>query len=341
MIIRDTKAFLIQSLGVTLAGFLTFGIVAQTPSPTPSTETKSGPTGGFVRIWDGEKYKIAEGESLRKGEFTFSGAYSRPQVRTEKLSSALMGRDIPYRIVLPAKYSDEKLATQRFPVVYLLHGLTGHYDNWTDKTKLAEVSAAQDLIIITPEGDNGWYTDSATKLNEKYESYVIKELIPEIDKKFRTIADRDHRAIAGLSMGGFGAIKFGLKYPELFSLAGSFSGALGASSYKTATDLPAGGIRTSLIAIFGEPGSSTHAANDLFKIIRDASPEKIKAMPFLYFDCGTEDFLFQSNRDFAATLLEKKVPHEFRQLPGAHNWNYWNTQVEEFLELAEKRFPAR
>lgn len=307
---------------------LAAAVDGQALSSSPSPAPRVGPTS--IRTVD-------DGRPLRKGEFTFSQAYSPSRVRTEKLASSLMGREMPYRVVLPPNYSDEKSTPQRFAVVYLLHGLTGHYDNWTDRTRLAELAAARNLLIVTPEGDDGWYTDSATRPGDKYESYIIRELVPEIDKKFRTIASREHRAIAGLSMGGFGAIKFGLKYPETFSLAGSFSGALGASSYRTAAELPAGGIRTSLTAIFGEPGSATHVANDIFKMIRDASPEKIRSMPFLYVDCGTEDFLFQSNRDFAALLLEKKVAHEFRQLPGAHNWKYWDTQVEEFLDIAKKR----
>lgn len=262
-------------------------------------------------------------------------------VKEERLASKLMGRDMPYRVVLPAAYSDAKSSAFRYPVIYLLHGLTGHYDNWTDRTKLTDYAARYNFIIVTPEGENGWYTDSATKQTDKYESYIIKELIPEIDKKFRTAADRSNRSIAGLSMGGFGALKFGLKYPEMFRLAGSFSGALFASSYRTADDLPPGNIRTSLITIFGEPDSATKKSNDLFALVREASPEKIKAMPFLYIDCGTEDFLFKNNTDFIQLLVEKKVPHEYRQLPGVHDWKYWDMQVKEFLQVAERAFSVK
>ena len=99
----------------------------------------------------------------------------------------------------------------RYPVIYLLHGLTGHYNNWAEKTKLEQYAANYNYIIVMPEGDNGWYTDSATVPNDKYESYIIKELIPEIDKKYRTKADRQNRAIAGLSMGGYGSIKIRFK----------------------------------------------------------------------------------------------------------------------------------
>lgn len=241
---------------------------------------------------------------------------------------------MPYIAVLPDHYDPQD--SQKYATVYLLHGLSGHFDNWTLKTKLAQTAAFCQCIVITPEGGDGWYTDSSSKPNDKYESYIIKELIPEIDKKFRTISDRDHRAIAGLSMGGYGAIKFGLKYPEMFVVAGSFSGAIGAASI-TEKQIP-GAIGRSIDAIFGANGSDTRRSNDPFTLIRGATAEKIKTFPFLYVDCGTEDFLFQNNREFVDLLLEKKVPHEFRQLPGGHNWKYWDAQVREFLELAFKHF---
>ncbi len=138
-------------------------------------------------------------------------------VQSYKLNSNLMRREMPYRVVLPTNYRSSNEKTF-YPVIYLLHGLTGHFDNWTDKTKLAEYAAKYNFIIVTPEGNNGWYTDSASVPNDKYESYIIQELIPEIDKNYRTLKDKKHRVIAGLSMGGYGSIKFGLKYPEMFSL---------------------------------------------------------------------------------------------------------------------------
>lgn len=253
-----------------------------------------------------------------------------------KLSSKLMAREMPYRVILPKNYEARK--NERFPVLYLLHGLTGHFDNWADRTKLKEYAANYDYIIVTPEGDNGWYSDSASTANDKYESYIVQELIPEIDGKFRTLAMREHRAIAGLSMGGYGSLKFGLKYPEKFFVAGSFSGALGAASF---TEKTAGAIGKSIDAIFGGVDSETRNSNDIFKLVREISPEKIKALPFIYLDCGTEDFLFQNNREFVALLVEKKVPHEFRQLPGKHDWVYWDSQVQEFLRLSGKLLKNR
>jgi putative tributyrin esterase len=256
-------------------------------------------------------------------------------VENYKLNSKLMAREMPYRVVLPTNYNNANEKTF-YPVVYLLHGLTGHFDNWTDKTKLAEYAAKYNYIIVTPEGNNGWYTDSATVPNDKYESYIIQELIPEIEKNYRTLKDKKHRVVAGLSMGGYGSIKFGLKYPEMFSLVGSFSGALGAGTWTQKDIGTKGAIAESLLGVFGIEDSQTRRTNDVFKLVREMSADKYKNLPFIYLDCGTEDFLYQNNRNFADLLVEKKIPHEFRELPGAHNWTFWNSQVQEFLEVSEK-----
>lgn len=241
---------------------------------------------------------------------------------------------VPYRVVLPAKYWDKDATGRTFPVIYLLHGLTGHFENWTSRTAVEKYSEQYNIIVVTPEGGDGWYTDSASAPNDKYETYIVKELIPEIDKKFRTIADRSGRVIAGLSMGGYGAIKFGLKYPEMFRLVGSFSGALGVATF---TSNGSDAIGKSVTSVFGTMDSETRRNNDIFKMIRELSAERQKALPFIYVACGTEDFLIQNNRDFLALLNEKKVPHEYRELPGGHTWAFWDDQAREFLALAERR----
>ena len=257
-------------------------------------------------------------------------------VENYKLDSKLMAREMPYRVVVPVGYKNSREKTA-YPVIYLLHGLTGHFDNWGDKTKIAEYLAPYNFIVVMPEGNNGWYTDSASVPNDRYETYITQELIPEIDKKFRTLPVRKHRAVAGLSMGGYGSIKFGLKNPESFALVGSFSGALGAASWtekslgngwKTLTD--------SITSVYGATESKTRQENDIFKLVKEIPSEKISRLPFLYLDCGTEDSLISSNRDFAGLLLEKKVRHEFRQLPGKHDWKYWESQIQEFFELSDK-----
>jgi putative tributyrin esterase len=252
-----------------------------------------------------------------------------------KLNSKLMTREMPYRIILPKNYAASK--TEKFAVLYLIHGLTGHFNDWADKTKLKDYAANYNYIIVMPEGDNGWYSDSATVANDKYESYIVQELLPEIDKNYRTLGDRQHRAIAGLSMGGYGSLKFGLKFPEKFVVVGSFSGALGAASWSDKTLGNGWKVLTdSIMGVYGAEGSQTRADNDIYKMLREISPEKVKTLPYIYLDCGTEDGLITQNRDFSALLVEKKIPHEFRELPGKHDWIFWDSQVQEFLRLSEK-----
>jgi S-formylglutathione hydrolase FrmB len=259
-------------------------------------------------------------------------------VKTLRLDSKLMAREMPYNIIVPPAYDSEKQT--RFPVLYLLHGLYGSHKDWTSRTKIAEYAVRHRIIIVNPEGANGWYSDSATMPNDRYETYIIEELVPEIDKNYRTISKRSGRAVAGLSMGGFGALKFGVKYPEMFALAASMSGAVAVSSYRTDADV--GKFAPLLKPVFGEPGSATQNANNLFKIVGEMPAEKIAALPFLYLDCGTEDELglLSSNQRLAAALIQRKIPHEFRQLPGKHNWAFWNQQIVEILQLSDKIFAA-
>lgn len=255
------------------------------------------------------------------------------------LKSKLMERKMPYNLILPKNYDDKLQKDTRYPVIYLIHGLFGHYDDWAKKTDLSQYAADYNYIIVMPEGDNGWHTDSATVPNDKYESYIVKELIPEIDKDYRTLTGRDHRAIAGLSMGGYGSLKFGLKYPEMFTLVGSFSGAVAITEV---TDKNSEAwVSKSVMSVYGDAESETRKNNDVFKLVKEMSADEIKNLPFIYLDCGTEDFLIQSNRQFLSILQEKKIPHEYRELPGVHDWKFWDSQVQEFLELSGRFFEPK
>jgi putative tributyrin esterase len=260
-----------------------------------------------------------------------SGRAARNEVRTASLKSGLLGREVNYRVVLPRDYKASK--TKRYPVIYLLHGLFGHFDNWTEMTRLAEYAAAYGFLIVMPECGDGWYTDSASVAGDKYESYFVREFVPAIDAKYLTVADAKHRYVAGLSMGGYGAVKFGLKYPRMFGLVGSFSGAL---------DSPIRGeenntLRPSIMSVFGADDSAVRRENDVFRIIREMSADKLKIVPYIYLACGTEDFLFQANREFDTLLVEHKVPHEYRELTGTHAWDFWDEQLREFLRVADAR----
>ena len=266
------------------------------------------------------------------------------KIETIRLESKLTGRAMPYHVLLPAGYESPTARATRHPVLFLLHGYTGHYDSWLKLSKLAAHAAPYSLIVVTPEGGNGWYTDSAAVPADKYESYVVEELLPDVARRYRTIDAREGRAVAGLSMGGYGALKFGVKHPGKFALAASMSGAVGAASWNSEADLSNVGpaLRRSLFDTFGPPGSPTKNANDLLRLVRDIDSTRAAALPFLYLDCGTEDELglLPQNRALADLFVEKRIAHEYRQLPGKHNWAYWDKQVQEVLRLAVRTLAA-
>jgi S-formylglutathione hydrolase FrmB len=245
---------------------------------------------------------------------------------------------MPYSIVFPTSYAQPGREKVRYPTLYLLHGLSGNYSNWLSKTKLAEYAAQYQMIVVTPEGGDGWYTDSATVASDKYESYLMQELIPEIESRYRAKGTREGRAIAGLSMGGYGAIKFGVKYPDKFIFAASMSGVLDVARRTAANPGPAWGyLRPSIMQTFGEANSQTRADNDLYNLVRRLASKRLVSLPFFYLDCGTEDGFLMSNHEMAGIFLELKIPHEYRHLPGQHNWAYWDSQVREVLKIAAQR----
>ncbi|HEY6045789.1 MAG TPA: alpha/beta hydrolase-fold protein, partial [Pyrinomonadaceae bacterium] len=164
--------------------------------------------------------------------------------------------------------------------------------------------------------------------------------IPDVQKRYRTIETRYGRGVAGLSMGGYGALKFGLKSPATFAFAASMSGVLDIASWTEDELKNLTWIRKSVDSVFGPQGSPTRKANDIFEIIRAMPAARITGLPYFYFDCGNEDTLCGSSGGFAALLREKKVPHEYRQLPGSHGWPYWDQQVQEVVKIAARQMHA-
>jgi putative tributyrin esterase len=251
------------------------------------------------------------------------------RVETVNLHSQITGMDLPYTVILPRGYG---LFTSRknYPVLYLLHGHGGDHSSWIANTPLTTYASNFNLIIVLPEGQDGWYTDSATVNGAKHESYIVKELIPDVESRFRVIRERSGRAIGGYSMGGYGAFKFALKHPDLFVFAGSMSGAF---------DAPMRNDDPSIRQTFGQPNNPVRDANNLAKL---ANGLPNATLPYLYFDCGKEDPWLKTNRELASTFSTLGIKHDYRELSGAHDWGYWSRQVLVVLQLAANTMtPAR
>ncbi len=204
-----------------------------------------------------------------------------------------------------------------FPVVYQLHGLSDNHTAWQRRTSIERYAEARGLLVVMPDGGRGWYTD-AKGMNSNGEGQIL-EIVQFIDRTFRTIPEPGGRAIGGLSMGGYGAMKLGLKHPELFGSVASHSGALNIAARVAEPNW------LEIHLVFGE---TVDPAEDPFALA--ARPAR---KPALYFDCGTEDFLLDDNRNFQVHLDRMGISHTYREYPGGHDWNFWDTHVPEALDF--------
>ena len=210
-----------------------------------------------------------------------------------------------------------------FPVLYLLHGLSDDHNAWARWTSIERYVRALPLIVVMPDGGRGFYCDAEQGF--AYETAIVRDLVGFVDTMFRTKATREGRALAGLSMGGYGAAKLALKFPEMFCGAVSLSGALGFAhrAFPTALEQP---WQREFARVVGT--DSVDGPNDLYALAKRLD----KALrPALGIDCGTEDFLLEDNRAFHAYLTEIGYPHAYVENPGAHDWSYWDLHIQEAI----------
>ena len=236
----------------------------------------------------------------------------------------LGGMIVGFNIILPRDYA---AAERRYPVLYLLHGYTDHYPAWVSYTNLTQYGRGYQQIIVMPEGDNGFYTNSYADADLAWEDFVILDLIPYVDGHYRTVAAREGRAIAGLSMGGYGALKLGLKYPRMFCAVASMSGAVAvARPAQEAIDDEV--FRRLVEGVFGPADNPDRARNDPFQL---AAKVPRGELPQLYLSIGSEDFLLEENREFVELLAKLKIPYEYHEVPGKHEWPVWDREIQVIL----------
>ncbi len=267
-------------------------------------------------------------------------------VKTVAFSGESVGRKMKYNLVLPADYEQSE---KRYPVLYLLHGLTSNYTAWA-RMNVPEYASRYDLIVVMPDVGNSWYvnwaqSDEGQKNN--WEDFIIKDLIGHVDSTYRTIAAREGRAINGLSMGGYGGLMLGLRHPDLFCSIGSHSGALSianraAERLKSGQELQRIGREPSdeINPDIGIEGFSSQVARtpkgkafatvedctkyDPFLLVLQVPRDKL---PHICVDCGTEDGLISSAQDFMKVLMENKIPFTYAQSDGQHKGPYWAREV--------------
>jgi S-formylglutathione hydrolase FrmB len=249
-------------------------------------------------------------------------------VESKSFFSAALARQMPYEVVLPAGYSESQ---ERYPVLYLLHGWQGDETNFVSLTHLVEDASAYKLIVVTPRAGNSWYVNSATRAKDRYADYVFQDLITEVDAHYRTIASPHERAIAGNSMGGYGAMLFSLRHPGAFAFAASISGAFAGPS---GIERVMPQLKPSTDEAFGAVGSTTRRQNDVDTLIGMADPTQ---QPYFFLECGASDPLLSSNRRVVEELSSHGFAYEYHELPGAHTWPFWDGALAPMLEVLSRQ----
>lgn len=235
----------------------------------------------------------------------------------------LGGIKISLNVILPRDYAASQ---RRFPVLYLLDGYGGNYMTWVTKSHITQYAARYEEMIVMPEyGATSWYVNNHANPSLRWEDFLIQDVIPYVDRHYRTIASRQGRAIAGDSMGGYGAMMLGLKHADMFAAVASLSGTLRCAEWD-----PVKMKDATLSAAFGPLDNPARAAEDPFDLVKKIPPAQ---MPQIYFSIGEGDgqVLLEDNRAFARLLAQLKISYQYREVPGGHQWPVWERQIQRVL----------
>ena len=264
---------------------------------------------------------------------------TQSRVITDTLHSEILGADREFRVFIPQNYYN---AEKNYPVLYLLHGLGGKHTDWADRGHLKDVmdqlaasGEACDMIVVMPNA--GSTTEKAMDgyFNVEgwaYEDSFFKELIPYVEKTWRVQADKQHRAVAGLSMGGGGTTKYAQHHPDMFCAAYAMS-ALMSIPGQGAVMPQRPGDKVSIL----NASVIKNSCIDFVKNADDAVKENLKTVTW-FVDCGDDDFLLDRNIEFVQAMKAAQIPVQFRVRDGGHTWEYWHSALYTVLPFVSRCF---
>lgn len=245
------------------------------------------------------------------------------EIRNITIPSAALQRETPISIVLPDGYDKGK---KQYPVIYFLHGHGNNNTHWASLPPIPQLADELGFIAVCPDGRKSWYFNSYTKPTDQFETHITQELIPYIDKNFRTIATRDCRAITGNSMGGHGALYLGTRHPGLFAQIGSLSGGVNIIAWSKHYN-----IADSLGQYEQNPKRWEDSC--VLNILPKTKPDTYRN---ILITCGDQDGFLQDNKRLNEKLTQAGIRHTFTVTPGGHNWTYWQDavvpQIRTFIE---------
>lgn len=248
-------------------------------------------------------------------------------LRLDSLYAPSIGKTKSFVIILPSNAQTEV----RYPVLYLLHGYGGSHLDWTTRTKIQDYVKDMPLIVVMPDAENSWYANSISDPQRRFEDYIVSDLPQYVVAHYNI--DTTRQAIAGLSMGGYGAITLALRHPHLYLFAGSLSGAL-----NVPTEIPvmekqpwAKIIAPSLKKVLGDRPGLQWSHYDPFHLYRRTPKD---SLPYLYFVTGIHDgfpTFLPMQRALTDSLRSYGARYEYHETPGGHNWQFWDWEIRPLL----------
>lgn len=251
-------------------------------------------------------------------------------VDTLEIFSDVMRKNIKCLVIAPENY---RPTGDPYPVLYLLHGYSGNFAGWlTDAPQLRQHADEYQMLIVCPDGGyDSWYLDSPVDSTVRYDTYISQEVVGFVDYYYNTRRERSGRAIAGLSMGGHGAITLAIKHIDTFGAAGSMAGGLDLRPFKRND--------WDLKGVLGSPQSEWENWESASAV--NFVPGLIGRNLSLIIDCGLNDFFLEANREMHRRLLQANIPHEYTERPGEHNGAYWGNAVDFQVLFFHKFFEGK
>ncbi len=266
--------------------------------------------------------------------------FKKSQVKQDSIYSEILSAWIPYNIYLPESY--EKDTLRKYPILYMLHGMGETYTAWYERRRFKDVmdllvssGEASQMIVVTPNAGgnvedtwNGYFNMPGWS----YQDFFFEEFIPFIEKTYRAIGDKPHRAITGLSMGGGGATSYALKHPEMFCAVYAMSALMDIpKSEDSLSDDPNSKISLTISSV------KENSCVKFVETIDDNIKDSLREVKW-FIDCGDDDFLLDSNIDFFHAMKEAKIPIEFRIRDGGHVHEYWHSALYLCLPFVSRQF---
>jgi len=280
---------------------------------------------------------LAAGISLLAACF----ATAQDRIDCSAMPSKILHRDMRYCVEVPASYDLPQFKDKHYPILYMLHGLGDNEQTlfktggWTLIEDLRKQGKVGDFLVVAPDGDRTFYINSADR-RVLYSDFFLREFMPSIEKKYRVLRGPAARGINGISMGGYGALRFAFAYPQLFSSVSALSAALmpySPEDLNNAADSGSELVRT-LGPVFGKPIDVAHWQDNDPLVLARRHAKELRSTA-IYFNCGqTDDYGFEKGAAaLDAELTKLKVPHEYRSYPGGHTFQYFLSHLPEAIEF--------